>query len=134
MYLLCSFYTYAFSQDCLYRYTKWTTFSRSQLVPPLLHAVSPRVEGGSDDFLFLSPRGPLTLAVNSGPRWETFQNWNSEVQRDVPARARRTLHLSKEIRQRAMYLRELNYPLWRRLLHSQSVKLLNTGIGKHSIC
>lgn len=39
---------------------------------------------GSDDPML---SGPLTLAVNIGPCWETFQNWNSEVRRDVPARS-----------------------------------------------
>lgn len=81
------------------------------------------------------PFGPLTLAVNTGPCWETFQNWNSKVQRDVPARGSR-VHASSLKGNSVtghVFTRELNYLLWRRLLHLLSVKLLNTGNEKHPI-
>lgn len=53
--------------------------------------------------------------------WETFQNWNSKVQGDVPARnAGCTLNVSKEIRNRPcsysysllVFTVELNHLLW----------------------
>lgn len=69
------------------------------------------------------------------PCWETFQNWNSEVQRDVSDRSS-LVHapsLKGNSATAHVFTPELNYLLCRRLLHLLSVKLLNTENGKHSI-
>lgn len=53
--------------------------------------------------------GPLALSVNIRSCWETFQNWNSEVQRDVPARGAHALSLKGNSVTGRVFTRELNY-------------------------
>lgn len=90
--------------------------------------------------LFLRPllpstSGPLTLAVNIGPLLENFSKleFRSSEKRAGSQRLPHASSLKGNSVTGHVFTLELNYLLWRRLLHLLSVKLLNTENEKHSI-
>lgn len=79
--------------------------------------------------------GPLTLTVNIGPLLENFSKleFRSSEKRAGSRRLPYASSLKGNSVTGHVFTLELNYLLWRRLLHLLSVKLLNTGNEKHSI-
>lgn len=83
----------------------------------------------------VAPTSPLTLAVNIGPLLENFSKleFRSSERRAGSRRLAHASSLKGNSVTGHVFTLELNYLLWRRLLHLLSVKLLNTGNEKHSI-